>query len=429
MTEAYLQPRSGKTATEPAATVDLRSMQLVWLAAAVFIVAAGYGTLLPLLPGWLAPILPGASASDVGRHVGFVNGVYAVGIFVGAPLWGLVSDRVGKRQILIIGLVGYVGSLLALLVPAFGGLWAIYSLRGMTGFFVAAVVPVVSALIADHTPEEKRARRFAWLGAMSLLGILVGPGLIDIINWLGLLIGQDAARPDRLASIVIFLSALFGIVMMLGLARTLPDSLDKATSPQSAVGSAEKDHTSALWWMSAAVMSVLAGFEVGMVLQGQPTSGMAARQVALMLAVCMLVMLAINAMLFFTALLKKMSARILMEIGLVLAMAGLTVLAASGAEYSMYWGLSLTAAGTGLVLPVISYLSAGVSREKLGVTMGSLAAAVALGQAVGSSAGGWLFGAVAQRSYLLLLLPLVAMLVLLIVRPGWWSGGDAAAKL
>lgn len=429
MTATDLQHRSGKTATDPAATVDLRSTQLIWLAAAVFIVAAGYGTLLPLLPGWLAPILHGAPASDVGRHVGFVNGVYAVGIFVGAPLWGLVSDRVGRRQILIIGLVGYVGSLLALLVPAFGGLWAIYSLRGMTGFFSAAVVPVVSALIADHTPEEKRARRFAWLGAMSLLGVLVGPGLIDIVHWLGSLIGQGAMRPDGPASIVIVLSALFGFVMMLGLAWTLPHSHDSATSPKSAAKPAKKDRTSALWWMSAAVMSVLAGFEVIMVLQGQQASGRAARQVALMLAVCMLVMLAISAMLFLTALLEKVSARILMGGGLVLAMAGLTVLAASRTESSMYWGLSLTAAGIGLVLPVISYLSAGVSREKLGITMGSLAAAVAMGQAVGSSVGGWLFGAVAQSSYLFLLLPLMAMLVLLLVRPGLWSGGDVAGSL
>ena len=104
-------------------------MQLVWLAAAVFIVAAGYGRLLPLLPGWLVPIVSSAFAGHVGRHVGFVNGVYAVDIFVRAPLWWLVSDRVGRRKILIIGLVGFVGfvgSLLAILVPAFGGLHAIF---------------------------------------------------------------------------------------------------------------------------------------------------------------------------------------------------------------------------------------------------------------------------------------------------------------
>lgn len=427
MTAPYQSTEENKLA-ELVATDDLRPMQLVWLAAAVFIVATGYGTLLPLLPDWLAPILREASASDVGRHVGFLNGVYAVGIFVGAPLWGLVSDRVGRRQILIIGLVGYVSSSLALLVPAYGGLWTIYLLRGMTGFFVAAVVPVVSALIASHTPEEKRAPRFAWLAAMSLLGVLVGPGLIDIINWFGLLIGQDALRPDRLAFIVILLSAVFGALMMLGVVRTLPHSLDKATSPQSVVRSVEKNHTSALWWMSAAVMSVVAGFEVVMMLQGQQMSGMAARQVALMLAVCSLVMLAVIAVLFFTALLEKIAPRIPIGIGLVAAMAGLTVLAVSSAELSMYWGLSLTAAGTGLVLPVISYLAAGVNREKLGVTMGSLAAAVAFGQAAGSSAGGWLFGAMAQGSYLLLLFPLVATLALLIVRPGWWSDSDAVKE-
>ena len=68
-------------------------------------------------------------------------------------------------------------------------------------------------------------------------------------------------------------------------------------------------------------MFVVAGFEVVMMLQGQQTSGMAARQVVLMLAVCSLVMFAISAMLFFTALLEKMSARIPMGIGAVLAMA------------------------------------------------------------------------------------------------------------
>lgn len=62
------------------------------------------------------------------------------------------------------------------------GLGVIYAMRGATGFFVAAVVPVVSALVAEYTPEAKRARRFAWLGAMSLLGFLFGPGLDAAAN-------------------------------------------------------------------------------------------------------------------------------------------------------------------------------------------------------------------------------------------------------
>lgn len=111
---------------------------MAWLAAAVFVVSVGYGALLPLLPAWLAPMLPGATAFDIARHVGFLSGVYAAGVLVGAPLWGLISDRTGRGRILIIGLVGYIVTLLLLLLPELVGLWGIYALRGMTGFFVAA---------------------------------------------------------------------------------------------------------------------------------------------------------------------------------------------------------------------------------------------------------------------------------------------------
>ena len=73
-------------AAEPA---GLRPVQLGWLAGSVFIVSAGYGALLPVLPGWLASMMPGASAGEVGRHVGFLSGVYAAGVLLGAPLWGI----------------------------------------------------------------------------------------------------------------------------------------------------------------------------------------------------------------------------------------------------------------------------------------------------------------------------------------------------
>lgn len=403
---------------EPA---DLRPAQLVWLAAAVFVVAAGYGALLPLLPGWLTSMMPSATATEIARHIGLLSGVYSAGVLVGAPLWGVVSDRVGRGRILIIGLVGYVASLLLMLVPAFAGLWGIYALRGATGFFVAAVVPVVSALVADYTPEEQRARRFAWLGAMSLLGFLFGPGLNALADGVGSWAGEGAASSARSAQIVIVLSALLGAVMMLGLAATLPASRFPEAAAQNHPVTSTEGRTTALWCLSGAVMFVLAGFELGIVLQGQQHASLSSREIALMFAECSLVMLGVNALLFFTSLLEKTSARKLLCAGLILAMVGLAVLAQHYSEAWMYLGVSLTSAGTGLVLPVIAYLAAGTTRQKLGVTMGGLAAAAGLGQTLGSSIGGWLFGALAQRSFGWLTLPLVAMLILLVARPGWWS--------
>lgn len=272
--------------TEPA---DLRPVQLVWLALAVFVVSVGYGALLPLLPAWLTSMMPGATASEVARHVGFLSGVYTAGVLLGAPLWGVVADRTGPGRVLIIGLVGYVASLLLMLVPAEG-------------------------------------------------------------------------------------------------------------------------RTTALWCLSGAVMFVLAGFELGIVLQGQQHASLSSREIALMFAECSLVMLGVNALLFFTSLLEKTSARKLLG----------AVLAQHRSEARMYLGVSFTSAGTGLVLPVIAYLAAGTTRQKLGVTMGGLAAAAGLGQTLGSSAGGWLFGALAQRSFGWLTRPLVAMLILLVARSGWW---------
>ncbi len=175
-----------------------------------------------MLPGWLASLMPGANAAEVGRHVGFLSGVYAAGVLIGAPLWGTVSDRVGRGRILIAGLVGYVTSLLLLLLPAATGLWGLYALRGATGFFVAAVIPVVAALVAEHTPERLRARRFAWLGAMSLLGFLFGPALSALASWLGPWVAGTALSPALSAKVVLLLSASLGAAMMIGLARTSP---------------------------------------------------------------------------------------------------------------------------------------------------------------------------------------------------------------
>ena len=407
-------------ATEPA---SLRPAQLAWLAAAVFVVSSGYGALMPLLPGWLAPMMAGATATEIARHVGFLSGVYAAGVLVGALMWGVVSDRVGRGRILIIGLIGYVASLLLLLLlPPIGSLWVVYTLRGSTGLFVAAVIPVVAALVAEHTPEAQRARRFAWLGAMSLLGFLFGPGLIMVAGWVGSWFGDAVVSATLSARIVLLLSALLGAAMMLGLAFTLPPSHAAAAADRTPSAISEPGHPVALLWLNGVLMFVLAGFELGIVLQGQQEGGQSSRQAALMFAECSLVMLGVNAVLFFTSLLERIAARMLIAAGMLLAMAGLVVLTRHNSELWMYLGVSLASAGTGLVLPVIAYLAAGTSAHKLGATMGGLAAAAGLGQTLGSAAGGWLFGIFAQRSFGLLAVPLVAMLVLLLARPLWWAG-------
>jgi MFS family permease len=397
---------------------DLRPLQLFFLAAAVFVVSAGYGALLPLLPGWLSVQIPGSTPGEVARHVGFLSGAYTAGVLVGAPIWGLISDRLGRPRILVLGLVGYAASLLLLLLPSMNALWAIYVLRAAAGLFVAAVVPVVPALVAAHTPKAIRARRFAWLGAASLLGFLFGPGLNAVADAIAAIFSNGDSLIALSTRVVIVLSALLGAAMMLGLALTLP--AHEGTSDAAEADVPAPSGFAALWWLTVAVNLVLFGFELGIVLQGRQHAELSTQQVAIMFAECSLVMLAINALLFFTALLDKVSPRLVVAAGSLLGMAGLAALALHETDKWMYIGVSLTSAGTGLVLPVISFLAAGASHRKLGATMGALAAAGALGQTLGSATGGWLFGAVARLSFAWLALPLLATLILLLLRPSWW---------
>ena len=402
---------------EPA---DLRPLQLFFLAAAVFVVSAGYGALMPLLPAWLSQLMPESNPAEVARHVGFLSGAYTAGVLVGAPIWGLIADRAGRPRILIVGLVGYVASLLLLLLPGMSDLWAIYALRTAAGVFVAAVIPLVPALVAAHTPQALRARRFAWLGAASLLGFLFGPALNVVADALAALVVTGAALAPVSARIVIVLSAVLGAAMMLGLALTLPAGADApALEPEAP----DLHGKVALWCLSAALMFVLSGFELGIVLQGKLHADVSTREVALMFAECSLVMLGVNAILFFTSLLDKVSPRLVIAAGSLTGMAGLALMAIHRSNEWMYIGISLTSAGTGLVLPVIAFLAAGASRRSLGATMGGLAAAAGLGQTLGSAAGGWLFGALAQAAFGWLMLPLGLTLILLLVRPRWWTAG------
>jgi predicted MFS family arabinose efflux permease len=255
---------------------------------------------------------------------------------------------------------------------------------------------------------------------MSLLGFLFGPALNIVARWVGPWVGDGTAPAALTAQAVIVLSAIFGAIMMLGLARTLPEPIVAAVvGPQEK--SSVKTDFAALLWLSAGVTFVLSAFELGIVLQGQLHIGTSTREVAMMLAECALGMLAVNALLFFTALLEKVPARRVVVTGLVLAIVGLTVLALHQSDTWMYAGIIFTSVGTGLIVPVIAYRAAGASRGSLGTTMGGVAAAAGLGQTLGAAAGGWLFSMLAQTSFALLAAALVSIFAIILARPAWES--------
>ena len=87
--------------------VPLSTMAALMLS--VFTVSIGYGVVLPLLPYLIERLLgAGADAGQVSRSIGLLTGLYTLSLFLFAPVWGRVSDRYGRRSILLIGLVARV---------------------------------------------------------------------------------------------------------------------------------------------------------------------------------------------------------------------------------------------------------------------------------------------------------------------------------
>ena len=128
----------------------------------------GFGIVVPVLPFYAREY--GASATTLG----FLVMVYAAAQFVCAPLWGRLSDRVGRRPVMLLTVAGTALSLLVLGLA--DSLAWVFVARVLGGGF-AANVSVASAYIADVTGEDERTRWMGMLGASFGIGFLLGPAL------------------------------------------------------------------------------------------------------------------------------------------------------------------------------------------------------------------------------------------------------------
>jgi DHA1 family tetracycline resistance protein-like MFS transporter len=166
---------------------------LVIIFVTVFIDLLGFGIIIPLLPFYAESY--GANAFTVGM----LGTVYSLMQFVFAPIWGRWSDRVGRRPIILIGLVGSCVSYLALALA--GSLALIFAAR-IVGGIAGANIPTAQAYIADITTPENRARGMGMVGAAFGLGFIFGPALGGVLTHLG------PAAPMWVASALCFANFL-----------------------------------------------------------------------------------------------------------------------------------------------------------------------------------------------------------------------------
>ncbi|MCB9081352.1 MAG: TCR/Tet family MFS transporter [Lewinellaceae bacterium] len=186
----------------------VRSAALIFIFITVLIDVIGLGIIIPVLPSLIME-LTGGGLSQASMYGGWLIFSYAIMQFLCAPVIGGLSDRFGRRPILLASLFGFgLDYILQGLAPTIGWLFIGRILAGVTG----ASFTTASAYIADVSAPEKRAQNFGLIGAAFGLGFIIGPVI-------GGILGQIGPRvPFFAAAGLTFLNWLYGYFI-------LPESL------------------------------------------------------------------------------------------------------------------------------------------------------------------------------------------------------------
>ena len=170
----------------------------------------GWGIIIPVIPKLIKELIHG-DISEAAKIGGWLTFAYAFTQFIFAPLIGNLSDKYGRRPIILISLFAFsMDYLLLAFAPTITWLFVGRIISGLTG----ASITTASAYIADVSTPENRAKNFGMIGAAFGLGFIIGPVI-------GGLLGQYGARvPFYAAAVLCLLNFLYGFFI-------LPESLDK----------------------------------------------------------------------------------------------------------------------------------------------------------------------------------------------------------
>ena len=170
------------------------------LFAVMFLVMVGFGIIIPVLPFYAEEM--GASAFDLG----LLMALYSLMQLLFAPFWGRVSDRIGRKPVIMIGIIGL--SLSFFLMALATQLWMLFAARIIGGLLSAANMPTVMAYVADITTEDDRGKGMGIIGASVGLGFIFGPAIGGIFSDISLHMPFYLAGASSLLTFFIVLTFL-----------------------------------------------------------------------------------------------------------------------------------------------------------------------------------------------------------------------------
>jgi MFS family permease len=364
----------------PPAAPRRRALGAVFLT--ILLDLIGFGMILPLLPFY-------AQEFDATPFaIGVLFASYSLAQLVCAPLLGRLSDRVGRRPVLLASLLGGCA--------AYGLFWGARSFavllaaRALSGV-AASNYGIAQAYVADVTPPADRSKAMGLVGAAFGLGFIIGPAVGGLLShFFGV-----AAVPLTAAG----LSALNFAIALVWLPESLPAEVRGRVQGTSWLDLAEVREL----WRNVALRSLMLLFflvmfcfsimEATLALFCQRRFGFGAAETSWLFAYVGVVLVVVQGALL-GRLVKRFGERRLILAGIVLMALGLALLPSTPQVWLVAASLGLLALGSGVHNPsTLALLSRLARRESQGGTIGLSRSAGALARALGPPAGTWIFGA------------------------------------
>jgi len=404
-------------------------MFIVWLV--VFIDLLGFGIVLPVMPRQVEHYLPNLSEQERGLVIGVLFSSFSLMQFVFSPVWGRVSDRIGRRPVLLVSLLGSVifyalyGYSVTLPVEQATLAVALMFASRIGSGIAGASVGTAAAVIADCTTREKRAKGMALIGIAFGGGFTLGP----LIAYFGLGLFQD--EPWGVGALA---SGLSAIALLFALAK-----FKETRNPENKAGkeffSIERTrevlrmpNVGRLVLVYFLAIFAFANFEATLAMLTKDAFGLTDRDNFLVFALVGFVLLFAGGM--YRPLIKKRSEHALLRLGIglmILGLGGLGVVAylastpdAPPIKAAFYIVMALAVIGFAFVNPSVSALvskSADPSRQ--GEVSGVNQSFASLGRILGPLLGSVLFKLHASHTlpYAMAVIALVAVLALLPKKP------------